>query len=258
MKPKKNLGQNFLIDKNVIRKIIAEVKATKKDLILEIGPGKGVLTKELTKITKVIAIEIDQEMRSYLDSIQGVDFIYKDFLTVDLKSVLAKYKYDNIYIVANIPYYITTPIIKKIINSQINFKGIILMVQKEMANRISAIPKDSNYNSLTVFLNYYFNIESLFLVPKKSFYPIPKVDSAVIKMVEIKNKLNVKDYAFFEKIVKESFLHRRKTIKNNLKNYDLKIIESILEKNNYSLSSRPQDINLGTYIELANYLARNK
>ena len=228
MKPKKNLGQNFLVDNSVIDKIISTVMATKEDLIIEIGPGQGALTKELAKMSQLIAIEIDKEMAMHLNSIKGVEIIYDDILNIDFQNVLSKYKYNNAYIVANIPYYITTPIIKKIIESKINFKEITLMVQKELADRFASKPGDSEYNSLTVFLNYYFEIERLFFVGKKSFYPSPKVNSEVIKLKSKENKIEVEDYNYFEKLVKESFLHRRKTLRNNLKNYNLEAIDKIL------------------------------
>lgn len=258
MKAKKNLGQNFLVDNNVINNIISSVNATKEDIIIEIGPGQGVLTKELVKLSQVIAIEIDQDMSIYLNSIKEAEIIYADFLNINLEEVLSKYKYKNIYIVANIPYYITTPIIKKIIDSKINFKEITLMVQKELADRFASLPGDSEYNSLTVFLNYYFNIEKLFFVGRNSFYPIPKVNSEVIKLKSIENKIEIKNYKYFEKIVKESFLHRRKTLRNNLKNYNLKLIDEVLLKSAYSLNNRPQDLPLEVYVDIANTLYLEK
>lgn len=258
MKPKKSLGQNFLVDNNIILKIIASVKATKDDLIVEIGPGQGVLTKELLKLSQVVAIEIDKEMGIYLNSIKDAEIIYADILDVDLKSILSKYKYKNVYVVANIPYYITTPIIKKIIDSKIEFKEITLMVQKELADRFASLPGGSEYNSLTVFLNYYFEIEKLFFVPRNCFYPSPKVNSEVIKLKSKENKLEIKDYKYFEKLVKESFLHRRKTLKNNLKNYNLDTISKSLLKNGYSINNRPQDLPLDIYVDLANSLYLEK
>ena len=243
-----------MIDKNIINKIIDNVKATDKDLIIEIGPGKGYLTKELVKKSHVIAIEIDEDMSADLSTIDNCDIIYGDFLKVDLKEITKNYNYEKIYLIANIPYYITTPIVKKIIEENIEYAEIILMVQKEMADRFSAKPKTSEYNSLTVFLNYYFNIETLFLVNKTSFDPIPKVDSAVVKFSNKQNKLEIKDFKFFGTLVKTSFLHKRKTIKNNLNNYNLEVIKEILEKNNLSLSCRAEEIPLDVFVLLANTL----
>lgn len=254
MKPKKNLGQNFLVDNEVLQKIINAVNATKEDIIIEIGPGQGALTKELVKISKVVAIEIDKEMRPYLSSIKDLDVVYDDVLDVDLNKILQDYQYKNVYIIANIPYYITTPIIKKIMSSKIEFKEIILMVQKELADRFASIPGASEYNNLTVFLNYFFNIENLFFVGKKSFYPVPKVNSEVIKFKSREDKEELQDYAFFEKIVKESFLHRRKTIKNNLKNYNLDKLNKVLLKFDQSINNRPQDLSLKAYVAIANEL----
>lgn len=258
MKAKKNLGQNFLVDNNIINKIISSVNATKEDIVIEIGPGQGALTKELVKLSQVIAIEIDKDMNIYLSSIKEAKIIYDDFLNINLEDILSKYKYKKIYIVANIPYYITTPIIKKIIDSKTNFKEIILMVQKELADRFASLPGDSEYNSLTVFLNYYFNIEKLFFVARSAFYPMPKVNSEVIKLKSIENKTEIKDYKHFEKLVKEVFLHRRKTLRNNLKNYNLKIIEDVLLKSDFSLNNRPQDLPLKIYADISNALYLGK
>lgn len=254
MKPKRSLGQNFLIDNVVINKIMLAVNATKDDLIIEIGPGRGYLTKELVKVAKVLAIEIDKELKPYLDTIKEADFIYADILDVNLGEIIRDYKYDNIYIVANIPYYITTPIIKKIIDSKIEFKEIILMVQKELADRFASMPGDSEYNGLTVFLNYYFNITKLFPVNRNSFIPVPRVESMIIKLESKSEKLNIKNYKHFEKLVKESFLHRRKTLKNNLKAYNLEKIDLALKSLNYSLNNRPQDISLEAYIKISDEL----
>ncbi len=254
MRPKKSLGQNFLIDSNVINKIISSVNANKDDLIIEIGPGRGDLTKELVKITKVIAIEIDKELKPYLNGIKNAEIVYDNFLDIDLDKLISGYKYNDIYIVANIPYYITTPIIKKIIDSKINFKEIIIMVQKELADRFTSLPGDSEYNGLTIFLSYYFDIKKLFLVNKKAFLPVPKVESMVIKLEGKKERLAIRNYEHFERLVKTSFLHRRKTLKNNLKMYDLNKINTSLQALNYSLNNRPQDISLEAYIKISNEL----
>jgi len=259
MRPKKSLGQNFLIDQNVVDKIITFVGAKTDDVILEIGPGRGYLTKKLiTTKAKVIGVEIDKEMAPYLDQIKAADIIYEDILNINIHDVLEKYNYQNVYLVANIPYYITTPIIKKLIASKVAFKEIILMVQKELADRFTSAVSGSEYSALTVFLNYHFKMERLFLVDRKSFYPVPKVNSEVIKLIPNPKCLALKDYAFFEKIVKESFLHRRKTIKNNLKNYNIKVIDGILLKHHLTLSSRPQDLSLEVYIDIANSLCDSK
>ncbi len=255
MKPKKKLGQNFLVDNNVLQKITSAVNATKSDIILEIGPGQGTMTKELVKMAPVVAIELDKELSIYLDSIKEANIIYEDILNINIETILEEYTYKEAFIVANIPYYITTPIIKKIINSKILFKEIILMVQSEMANRLSSLPGESDYGSLTVILNYHFNIEKLFTVNKKSFYPIPKVDSAVIKLKSKEQKLPLKNYDFFEKFVKECFLHRRKTLKNNLLKYNLDEINSILQKHHVSVQNRPQELSLEAYVDLANFLS---
>ncbi len=258
MEPKKSLGQNFLIDNSIIEKIMLSFSATKNDLIIEIGPGKGYLTKELDKIgCPVIAIEIDNDMKAFLTDFNNTKVIYDDFLQIDLDNLIKEYNYENLFLIANIPYYITTPIVKKIIDSNLAFKNVVLMVQKELAERYAARVGHSNYSSLTVFLNYHYDVKILFDVDKFCFFPAPKVDSAVIKL-ENKEKSYIKDYYFFEQLVKTSFMHKRKNLKNNLKEYDLEQIENILKANDLSLHNRAEDVSLEVFIELSNILTSQK
>ena len=180
---KKSLGQNFLKDKNIIYKIVNSIDSTKKDLIIEIGPGAGALTKELVKKeSDVICFEIDKRLENILSEIKAnnLNIIYEDFLNVDLSKYIDS-KYENLYFIGNLPYYITTAIINKIIKES-NPKSIIIMIQKEVALRFMAKPNTKEYNSLSVFLQYNFDIEKICDVSKNSFVPIPKVDSMVIKL----------------------------------------------------------------------------
>lgn len=251
---KKSLGQNFLVDKQILDKIIKNIDLDKNNLIIEIGPGSGNLTKELVKLDSfVIAFEIDKRLESELSKIESNNFnlYFEDFLKADLKGILSKYKYDNLYVVANIPYYITTPIIQKIYD-ETEAKEFILMVQKEVGDRFMASPRTKEYNSLSVFLQYNYDITKVTNVSKNSFYPVPKVDSAVIKFVKKVDKICALSEDKFYKLVKDSFRFKRKNIKNNLKNYDLSKIEEILKKYNKDLTVRAEELSIEEFIEISN------
>lgn len=252
MKYKKKYGQNFLYDENILTKIKKSADITDKDLIIEIGPGSGNLTRKLKEYNcEILAIEIDQTLKEKLDQItnEKTKIIYEDFLNVDLNKILSSYSFQNLYIIANLPYYITTPIITKIIESNINVKAIILMVQKEVANRLSAKPKTKDYGYFTVYINSYYNVEKLFDVSKECFYPVPKVDSSIIKLTPVKVEIADKDK--FNNFVKACFLYKRKTLKNNLKNYNLSAIEQVLKIHNLNLSNRAEDIPLAVFLEIS-------
>ncbi len=256
---KKSYGQNFLNDENIIKSIVEKTKVLPNSLIIEVGPGSGSLTRELAKAGKnVLCYEIDTRLEEVLDenliSFNNVDIIYDDFLNRDINADIKKYSYDNIYFIANIPYYITTPIIEKLIETKINFKAITVMIQKEVAERFSAKPKTKDYGSITVFLNYYYDIEKLLLVSRNSFIPKPNVDSTVIALREKEEKLRVINEELFFRLIRDSFKFKRKNIRNNLKNYDLKIIEDVLNKYHYSLTSRAEELPLEVFVDLANCL----
>ena len=165
---------------------------------------------------------------------------------------IKNYDYKKLYVVANLPYYITTPIIMKIIE-ELDVDKIVVMVQKEVGNRFKAKPNTKEYNSLSVYLNYYFNIKKICDVSRNVFIPKPNVDSIVV-LFEKKEKLKVNDEKFFFKLVKDSFKQKRKTLKNNLVDYDLKKIEEVLKKYNFSLSVRAEQLDLSIFIDLANNL----
>ena len=256
---KKSLGQNFLIDKNILENIVKVSNIDQNSLVIEVGPGSGNLTKFIAlKATHVLCYEIDTRLEEILSEnlyeFNNIDIIFDDFLKRDIKKDIENYNYDNLYLVANLPYYITTPIIEKVINSNLNFKQITIMIQKEVGDRFNAKPKTKEYNSLTVYLNYYFDIKKEFIVSRNAFIPKPNVDSIVISLKTKTNKPYIKDINLFNKLLKDSFKFKRKTIKNNLKNYNLDIIESILSKHNYNLSSRAEELPLEVFIELSNNL----
>ena len=256
---KKSFGQNFLQDKNIIHQIVDKTKIEKNSLIIEVGPGSGALTSELAKVSSnVLSYEIDTRLEeTFVENLlyyNNITIIYDDFLNRDIKSDIKEFNYDNIYFVANIPYYITTPIIEKLIESKIDFKTITLMVQKEVADRFSAHPKTKDYGSITVFLNYYFDIEKLIFVSKNAFIPKPNVDSEVIALRKKKVIRKANNEEKFFQLVRDSFKFKRKNIRNNLKNYDLKIVEGILQKYNKDLTSRAEELELDIFIDLANAL----
>ena len=252
---KKKYGQNFLKDKSVLIKIIDNVKINEDDLIIEIGPGQGALTKYL-KLFKanLVCYEIDNDLTKYLNSFidEKTKIIYKDFLESDVLNDIRDIKYNNLYIIANLPYYITTPIIDKIINSNINPRECVFMVQDEVANRLCSKKGNKDYGYISVILDYYFIREKLFVVNRKSFDPIPNVDSAVIKFTKRDSLLELNDYSKFERLVHDAFHMKRKNLKNNLKGYDLDILNRVLDKYGYSLQDRAENIDINCFIEMAN------
>lgn len=255
---KKSLGQNFLIDQNIIKKIINSIDLEEESLIIEIGPGSGALTKELVKLNaNVISFEIDTRLKEKLDILvnenKNLEIIYQDFLKTNLKEFLKTKKYKNIYFVANLPYYITTAIINKI-TEESDPTEMILMVQKEVAERFSASPNTKDYGSISVFLQYNYDISKVTLVSKNCFYPIPKVDSMVIKFKSKENKNIVNDESKFYKLIKDSFQFKRKNLRNNLKEYNLDKINEVLKKYNKDLTSRAESLTVKEFIDISNNL----
>lgn len=256
---KKSLGQNFLTDRNILTKIVEVSNILDNSLVIEVGAGSGNLTKELAKVAKqVLCYEIDTRLEEILDKelidYSNINIIFDDFLKRNIKEDIKNYQYDNLYFVANLPYYITTPIIEHVIESNLNFKKITIMIQKEVGDRFAAVPKTKDYNSLTVYLNYYFNIKKEFIVSRNAFVPKPNVDSIVVTLTKKDNLLYLKDKDFFNTLLKDAFKYKRKTIKNNLKNYNLDIITAVLEKYGFSLTTRAEEIPLEVFVELVNNL----
>lgn len=256
---KKNLGQNFLQDKNIIDKIVNAPDYGDNNLVIEIGPGAGALTKELLKkVDRAILYEVDTRLEKILNkelsTFVNYELIFDDFLNRDVNKDISKYDFDNLYIVANLPYYITTPIITKIINDKIPTNEIVIMIQKEVADRFSAKPGSKEYGQITVFLNYFFDIDNVCNVSKNCFFPKPKVDSVVIKMKRKESNDYIKNFDVFNRLVKDSFRFKRKTIKNNLVGYDLDIINNILTKYGFDINTRSENIPYNVFVEIANEL----
>lgn len=256
---KKKFGQNFLVDNNILNNIFMSIKPAEDDLILEIGPGSGNLTRYLKKYnSNLICFEIDRSLSKYLDCLvdEKTSVIYDDFMNVNLNSVITNIKYNNIYVIANIPYYITTPIIEKITFSGLNISSLTLMVQKEVAVRLSSSPGSKDYGYITAFLNAFYDIEVLFDVSRNCFYPIPNVDSAIIRLKS--KECMVDNIELFDKLLKDAFKFKRKNLKNNLFNYDLNFISDFLNVYSFSLSSRAEDIPSEVFVELANLINNKK
>ena len=215
-KPLKRFGQNYLVDQNIVKKIIAEFAPEQNDLIIEIGPGHGVLTEHLNKsAAKVYAVEIDKRVIDELrQAFMYVEFVNADFLKINLAEYCSEGK---IRIIGNIPYNITSPILFKLIDNLSLVKDAVLMVQNEVANRFVANPRTKDYGILSVILNYFFDVKYCFKVPPTVFYPRPKVDSAIIKL-SAKEIPDSFDNKLFINVVKGAFSHRRKNLKNSYSN----------------------------------------
>ena len=254
---KKKFGQNFIVDKNIIHSIISKSNIDKDTLVIEIGPGAGSLTTELNKVSgHVLAYEIDKTLKPILETknLKNTTIIYEDFLKRNVLEDIKKYNYQKIYVVANLPYYITTPIIIKLIEDKLNIDKIVVMVQKEVGDRFKAKPNTKEYNSLSIFLNYYYTVEKLLDVSKNVFIPKPNVDSIVISLTKKEDKIKVNNEKLFFKLVRDSFKQKRKTLKNNLKGYNLEKIEEVLKKHNLDLTVRAETLPIEIFAEIANNL----
>ncbi len=254
---KKKFGQNFITDKNIIEAIATRAEIDKDTLVIEIGPGAGSLTNILGKQAKnVLAYEIDETLKPILEKNihENTEVIYSDFLKRDILPDLKKYEYKKLYVVANLPYYITTPIIIKLIEEKIPVDKIVVMVQKEVGDRFRAKPNTKEYNSLSIFLNYYFEVKKILDVSRNVFIPKPNVDSIVVSFTKREDKLPLKNEDTFFKLIKDSFKQKRKTLKNNLKGYDLSKIEKVLNKHNLDLSVRAEALPIEIFVEIANNL----
>ena len=262
----KTFGQNFIIDPSVVDKISDLAQVDQNTSVLEIGPGLGGLTEYLCyKAKKVISIEIDEHMVEILEKtvghFQNLEVIHKDFLQFDSSSWIAKEKEAgfSVAVCANLPYYITTPILFQLFESPVLPDSITVMMQKEVAMRFSAKPSTKDYNALSVIVQYLFNVQLVLNVPKQVFLPKPKVDSAVIRFTP-KVKREVKNQDEFFELVKACFKQRRKTLTNNLSEY-IKDRTKAVELLNQSLiepSRRAETCDLDDFIRLYEVFNENK
>jgi len=223
---KKSLGQNFLIDTNILHNIIEAADLSKEKAAIEIGPGIGALTEQLGRAAgKVVAVEIDQRLLPILSDTllpyDNIEVVHGDVLDLDLHALLAEKLagFDKISVVANLPYYVTTPILMKLLEERLPLENIVVMIQKEVAERIAAKPGSKEYGSLSVAAQFYADTQVAMIVPASVFIPRPNVDSAVIRLkVREKPPVDVDDVDVFFRVVKGSFALRRKTLLNNLMN----------------------------------------
>ncbi len=256
---KKMFGQNFIIDENIISNIISKSGIDKDTLVIEIGPGAGSLTYKLSEYAKnVLCYEIDKTLKDLLNDnlkdLTNVEIKFEDFLKSNPNEDIKKYSYKKLYVVANLPYYITTPIIMKFIEDSVPVDKLVVMVQKEVGDRFKAVPNTKEYNSLSVYLNYYFDVKKLLDVSRNVFIPKPNVDSIVIEFTRRENLIKLNNQSLFFRLVRDSFKQKRKNLRNNLKGYDLEQIESILQKHNLDLTARAEQLPIEIFVEISNNL----
>ncbi len=251
---KKKFSQNFLLDENIIKKIIKESGINESSNVIEIGPGLGALTKYIVKVAKKVLIyEVDQDLIPILNDFfkedKHVIILNQDFLKSDINSDINKYldNSDNVELISNLPYHITTPIIMKVLEESQNIKSLTLMMQLEVAKRLTSKPNTKDYNALSIIIQDQCKSDYLFKVPKSVFKPIPKVDSAVIKLtrLNIKESINKRD---FYRFVHNSFSQRRKTLVNNLSDSysecSKQFFKDLLERNNIVDTIRGEALSL--------------
>ena len=238
---KKSLGQNFLIDPNILRNIVSYADLTKESAAIEIGPGIGALTEHLARAAgKVVSFEIDQRLLPVLEDTlspyENIKVIHSDVLKADVATIITEEltNYKDIMVVANLPYYVTTPILLKLLMEGLSIRGMVVMMQKEVADRISAVPGTKSYGSLSIAVQYYMSAEVVMTVPKTVFMPQPNVDSAVLRLTRhAEPPVKVIDESFLFEVTRSSFAQRRKTILNNLQSQ----LPNGKEKKEYILSA---------------------
>jgi 16S rRNA (adenine1518-N6/adenine1519-N6)-dimethyltransferase len=258
IKPKKSLGQNFLTDKNMQKKIISSCKFTQEDIVLEIGSGRGDLTMLLAEQTrKVYALEIDERLylalEKSLSAYHNCQVIKCDILKFDIEKFLQTQKIEQkIKVIGNIPYYISSPIIEHLINYRKQISEVFMTVQKEFARRVSADSGLKEYGSFSCFAQYYAQCKILFEISRECFHPTPKVDSAFLclKFRDAPNVM-VEDEIEFFKLIRKAFNQRRKTLRNSLENLvDNQILESFFAQQGIDRNIRPEKLSLAQFAKL--------
>lgn len=257
----KSLGQNFLTDKNIIDKIIDAADIGEDDLVIEIGPGIGVLTAEAAQLAKkVIAIEIDKNLipilKDTLGEFDNVEVINQDVLKTDINELIENSGCKRAKIIGNLPYYITTPIIMSILERGIKAESITIMMQKEVADRIKSDPGNKTYGALSVAVQYYCNINSVVTVPKEVFFPAPKVDSAVLRLdIRDEKPVSLIDEKMFFTCIKAGFGMRRKTLSNSLMGigtFNKEQVKQCLSDCEIDEKRRAETLSLEEFARLAN------
>jgi len=255
--PRKSLSQNFLIDGNIIRKIISAAHVTPQDVVLEIGPGPGSLSEALLDAgAKVIAVEKDKVLADALNRLKtagkDIDIHTQDILEFPIENALSEHLTDGkkAKVIANLPYHLTTPILARLVLLHQTFQSITVMVQEEVARRFTAKPGTSDYSSFTVFLNFYSSPRYAFTVSKHCFYPEPKIQSAVVTL-DLKTPPLVSDQQKFFEMTRTAFEHRRKMLRGSLRSlYDPKAIEQALAEIGQNTQARPEELSLEEFLLL--------
>lgn len=260
LKANKKLGQNFLISDEIVNRIIQEADVSENDTIIEIGPGLGALTARLAENAKeVFAIELDENMINVLTErfslYQNVKIIHGDVLKVNLKELIAEKS--NVKVVANLPYYITTPIVMKLLEEKLNIEQITVMVQKEVGERFTATPNGKEYGAITVSINYYAEPAIVIDVPRDNFNPVPDVDSCVVNLKVRKQYMTLKDEKTFFKVIKAAFSQRRKNIGNSLTGIGKtkQEIKEMLDTLEIDSNLRAENLSIETFAKIADYIA---
>jgi len=263
-KPSKSMGQNFLADGNITEKIIDAAGIEKKDVVIEVGPGMGVMTAAAaSRAAKVIAIEKDRALipvlKDALCEYDNIEIINDDILKTDINSLTGR---DGIKIIGNLPYYITTPIIMKVLEEKVKAESLTVMVQREVADRLKAVPGTKDYGAITASVNYYCEVCHIADVPRSVFIPKPNVDSAVIRLDIRKGPpVNLIDESVFFAVIKAGFGQRRKTLLNaltGLYGLDRKEIEKALENATIAPGRRAETLDIYEFAEIAAFIHKGK
>lgn len=260
----KSLGQNFLTDDTVLEDIVMGADITEDDYVIEIGPGVGTLTKELLKTAKkVTSIELDEKLipilQEELKDFPNFQLVHKDALKVDYKELIGEEQ--SVKIVANLPYYVTTPIIANLLNGKYNIKSITIMIQKEVGERIDAEPGTKDYGAFSLLAQYYCDTKIIRKVPPSCFIPSPKVDSVVIRLDILENpRVQVKDEKLFFNVIRQSFNMRRKTLSNAMRNIGLEKekLKEAFERANIDSNRRGETLSISEFANLANVISELK
>lgn len=266
---KKNFGQNFLVDQHVLDKITSSADISQDDVVIEIGPGIGTLTAVLAKSAKkVIAVEIDRTLipilEDTLSNYDNIEIINEDILKVDVNQIAKNHEGSKIKVVANLPYYITTPIIMNILENKLPIESITVMIQKEVANRMSAKSGTKEYGSLSLVVKYFSEPYLVANVPRNCFMPRPNVDSAVIRLTTLKqNPVEVEDVSEFFTLIKIAFSQRRKTLLNCIFNskefcFDKETIAKILIESDFDVNIRGEKLELEDFAKLMKTIQKYK
>lgn len=260
---KKDLGQNFLTDENIVLKIVDSLELKDDEVVLEVGPGMGSLTQKLAeRAYKVYAVEIDSRavnmLEETLSEYDNIEIINKDILKADLSEILEDAIKENrkIKFISNLPYYITSPILMKVLEDKVMFESIVVMLQKEVATRLNAKVNTKDYSSFTIAVDYYAEVERLFNVPKTVFVPMPKVDSTVLRVIPRKeSKVDIDNQDMFFKVVKAAFMNRRKMVFNSLANglaVNKDLLKNALLNSGLDEKVRAENITIEQFAKLSN------